>query len=63
MSIQKLSYNWVEAAEATGYSVDTIRRAVRNNQLTARYANSKPVILVSELTEWLESLSTEPKSK
>ena len=61
MSIQKLAYNWVEAAEATGYSVDTIRRAVRNNELVTRYANSKPVILASELAEWLESLSTEPR--
>lgn len=61
MSVQKLAYNWVEAAEATGYSVDTIRRAVRNNELVTRYANSKPVILASELAEWLESLGTEPK--
>ena len=61
MSVQKLSYNWVEAAEATGYSVDTIRRAVRNNELVTRYANSKPVILANELAEWLESLGTEPK--
>lgn len=62
MTTQKLTLNIEEAAEATGYSVDTIRRAIRNNSLTARYANTKPVVLVSELTEWLESLPTESPS-
>lgn len=63
MSI-KLALSIEEAAEATGYSVDTIRRAIRTNSLIARYANTKPVVLVTELTDWLESLSTEsPSSK
>lgn len=47
----KLAYNIQEAAEATGYSTDTIRRALRNNDLSARYANSKPVILAEELVD------------
>lgn len=55
----RLAYSIVEAAAATGYSTDTIRRAIRNNDLTARYANSKPVILAGELQSWLESLPTE----
>jgi len=55
----RLAYSIEEAAEATGYSTDTIRRAIRNNDMTARYANTKPVILVSELEEWLTSLPTE----
>lgn len=59
--MSKLAFNFEEAAEATGYSVDTIRRAVRNSELTARYANSKPIILVGELNEWLTSLPSEPK--
>lgn len=59
----KLALNFEEAAEATGYGIDTIRRAVRKNDLIARYANSKPVILVTELTAWLESLPTESPSK
>lgn len=63
MTTQKLAYNIEEAAEATGYSVDTIRRAIRNHELVARYANSKPVVLVSELTEWLESLPTESPAR
>lgn len=63
MTVQKIALNIEEAAEATGYSVDTIRRAIRNNSLTARYANTKPVVLVSELTDWLESLPTESPAR
>lgn len=59
-NVPKLAYNYAEAAEATGYSVDVIRRAVRNSELTARYACSKPIILADELNEWLHSLPTEP---
>lgn len=59
----KLAYSFDEAAEATGYSADTIRRHVAKGNLTARYANTKPVILVSELTEWLESLPAESPGK
>ncbi|MEO5314193.1 hypothetical protein PV772_08735 [Pseudarthrobacter sp. CC12] len=59
MTIQKLAYSIQEAAEATGYSSDTIRKALRNNDLVARYANSKPVVLAEELADWLRSLPTE----
>jgi hypothetical protein len=55
----KLAFSIEEAAEAAGYSTDTIRRALRNNDMTARYANSKPVILASELADWLAALPTE----
>jgi hypothetical protein len=55
----KRAFSFEEAAEATGYSIDTIRRAVRNSELTARYANTKPVILAGELDEWLAALPTE----
>ena len=61
--MSRLAFNFDEAAEAVGYSVDTIRRAVRNHELTARYANSKPIILASELESWLESLPTDAPGK
>jgi len=61
--MSKRAYSIEEAAEATGYSTDTIRRALRNNDMTARYANSKPVILASELDEWLAALLTEAPRK
>lgn len=57
----KLAYNLEEAAEATGYSTSTLRIAIRRNDLIARYANTKPVILAEELLDWLRSLPTEPK--
>lgn len=59
----KIAYSIEEAAEASGYSTDTIRRALRNNDLVARYANSKPIILATELTDWLNSLPSEPPAK
>lgn len=61
--MSKVAYSIEEAAEATGYSTDTIRRALRNSDMTARYANSKPVILATELTEWLEALPTEAPNR
>ena len=57
--MSKIAFSIEEAAEATGYSTDTIRRALRNSDMTASYANSKPVILATELQEWLEALPTE----
>lgn len=54
--MSKLAYSIEEAAEATGYSTDTVRRAIRNNDLSVKYANSKPVILASELESWLNAL-------
>lgn len=52
----KLAYSIEEAASATGYSTDSIRKAIRNNDLSVKYANSKPVILASELESWLNAL-------
>ena len=59
----KIAFSIEEAAAAVGYSTDTIRRAIRNNDLTARYANSKPIVMASELTAWLESQPTEPPTR
>ena len=61
--MSKLSYSIEEAAVATGYSTDTIRKAIRNNDLSVKYANSKPVILASELESWLTSLPSEAPTK
>lgn len=54
----KLAYTYDEAAEATGYSVRTIKEAVARGDILARYANSKPVIQAAELEAWLSSLPT-----
>lgn len=59
----KLSFSIEEAATATGYSTDSIRKAIRNNDLGVKYANSKPVILASELEAWLNALPSEPPTR
>ena len=55
----KLAFSLPEAAEATGYSLATIKRAIRAHDLVPRYANSKPVIPAAELARWVENLPTE----
>jgi len=59
----ELSYSIEEAAVATGYSTDSIRKAIRNNDLSVKYANTKPVILASELESWLNALPSEPPTR
>lgn len=54
-----LSYSLEGAAEATGYSLSTIKRAISAGDLTPRYANRRPVILRSDLEGWLHSLDVE----
>lgn len=54
----KLAYTLDEAAAATGYSRRVIDIAIQQNNLIARYANSKPVIEEAELRRWLQSLPT-----
>lgn len=56
----KLALDMHEAAAASGYSVYVLNLAHSRGELVKRYANSKPVILVTELQAWLESLPTAP---
>lgn len=60
--MQKLAYTLTEAAEATGYSERTIRRAIAESRLVAKYENSKPVIMTRDLEAWLEALPSERKT-
>lgn len=59
----KIAFSIEEAAEAVGYSTDTIRRAIRNSDLAVKYANTKPIILATELQAWAEALPSEPKKQ
>lgn len=56
----KLAYTVPEAAEATGYSETVIKEACDRGDLLKSYANTKPVILSTELQRWLENLPHEP---
>ncbi len=65
--MSKLAYSISEAAESSGQSMDTIKRALRATDpkvfpppLRAKRAgaatNSKRLILATELQRWLDSL-------
>lgn len=62
MTIPKLALTFEEATEACGYSVRTLRDQVVKGNLLARYANSKGVIRVEDLAQWLDELPVEPKA-
>ncbi len=51
----KFAYSIAEAAEATGVSDRTIRRAIEAGDLAVRYPTSRAVIPVDELRAWIES--------
>lgn len=54
-----VSYSIQGAAEASGVSPDTIRRAVRAGDLAVHYPTSRPVILRDELEAWIKASPTE----
>lgn len=61
---QKLAYTYEEAAAQCGYSVRTLKQAVSDGNLAARYANSKGVLRHEDLADWLDQLPAEsPSSK
>lgn len=61
----KLSYNVKEAAEATGLSQDTVKRAIRSGDLKAQKSGKdkggepvgKYVIQVHHLKDWLDGMA------
>lgn len=55
----RLSLTLPDAALATGYSLESIRKAIREDELVPSYANSKPVVMVEELERWLRTLPSE----
>lgn len=67
-SVTSISYNYEQAAKATGYSVDIIRKAVRCGDLVMRYPKvdgrhlAKGVIEHRELMAWVQSGTTERAS-
>lgn len=57
MSPPPVAYSMADAAQATGVSVETLRRAVRANHLVPNYVGRKPIFRVDELQRWVRSLS------
>lgn len=55
----KIAYTFEEAAEQSGYSIRTLKQAVTDGNLAARYANTKGVIRHADLDAWLDALPAE----
>jgi hypothetical protein len=61
----KLAYSIPEAAAAAGLSVASIRKAIDGKYLPQHYPPpiDRPVILVTDLANWLESGPSESPSR
>lgn len=59
----QISYTFEQAAEMCGYSVRTLKQAVADGNLAARYANTKGVIRHEDLDSWIDSLPAESPSR
>lgn len=58
----KISYPLAGAVEATGFSADTLQKAVKMGELVASYWGTKPVFEEEELVRWVKSLPNEKAS-
>jgi excisionase family DNA binding protein len=58
-TLEKLSYSIRELAEATGLSVDSIYKAIRDKDLTTKKFGTKPLVLREEAERWLKSLPSD----
>lgn len=61
--MSQIAYTFEQAAEQSGYSIRTLKQAVSNGNLAARYANSKGVIRHADLDAWIDSLPAEAPTK
>lgn len=58
--MQKIAYTLEDAAAQSNCSVNTLRQAVADGKLTARYANTTEVIRHEDLFAWVDQLPTKP---
>lgn len=58
----KISYPLAAAAEATGFSADTLQKAMKLGELVPSYWGTKPVFEEEELVRWVKSLPNEKAS-
>lgn len=62
-NLARVSYSVKEAAAVVGCSMDIIRAAIANGQLTPRYiSKGLRVIEAGELAEWVKNAPTEAPS-
>ena len=48
-----------EAAEEVRLSVDSVQKAIKNNDLAVKYYGTKPLVKFTELMRWFDSLPDE----
>ncbi len=58
-----IAYTLADAAAACGVSERVLRRAIDRGDLSVRYPTARPVILVDELRDWMESRPTHRESR
>lgn len=61
--MSKTAYSFEEAAAEVGYSVRTLKQAVADGRLIAKYENSKGIIRQIDLDEWLDRMPSEPPTR
>lgn len=54
-----VSYDLASAAAATGLSVRSLQLAISRGDLPVHYSGRKPLILASDLSEYVAALPTE----
>lgn len=62
VQLAAVSYSLAGAVAASGISDKTIRQAIKDRDLVAHYVGTKPVVMATDLAEWIESLPTERAS-
>lgn len=62
-TLSKKGYTIPEAAAVASVGESTLRAAIKRGDLPQRYPSTRPVILASDLDNWLESLPTEAPDK
>ena len=58
--VDPIAYTIPDAAQACGVSETVLKDAINAGEITRRYPNSKPIIEVDELREWVKSLPLKP---
>ena len=61
--VDPIAYTIPDAAQACGVSETVLKDAINAGEITRRYPNSKPIIEVDELREWVKSLPLKPTKK
>lgn len=57
--IEVLALSVADAAAAVSLSIDSIQKAIKNNDLAVKYYGAKPLVPVDALKAWFDSLDDE----